>query len=170
MIYRPPAAYSAPLKWRFDLFSLSAAQDGADAGDEFAGVERLGQVIVGPEFQPDNPVDIFAARRQHKYRQRRRPPRSPDATQSLESVQPRQHHIQHDKRVGFVRHLRQTRFAVLNRLANKTLGTQKLRHEFTQLQIIVNDKHAIHNRPKRRDDGPLARLADFGSDSEGQWG
>ena len=33
----------------------------ADAGEQFAQAERLGETIVGAEFQPDHSVDLVAA-------------------------------------------------------------------------------------------------------------
>ena len=33
----------------------------ADAGEQFAQAERLGEIIVGAEFQPDHSVDLVAA-------------------------------------------------------------------------------------------------------------
>ena len=44
-------------------FALVAAQDAADTGTQLRQVERLGQVIVGPEFQPfDFVVERIAGR------------------------------------------------------------------------------------------------------------
>src|SRR6185437_13057419 len=51
------------------LVGAGAAQQGAYAGDEFAGVERLRYVIVGADLQPDDTVDIVAERRHHDDRQ-----------------------------------------------------------------------------------------------------
>ena len=33
----------------------------ADAGEQFAQAERLGEIFVGAEFQPDHSVDLVAA-------------------------------------------------------------------------------------------------------------
>ena len=41
------------------------AQHAADAGQELARVERLGEVVVGPDLEPDHPVDRLAGRGQH---------------------------------------------------------------------------------------------------------
>ena len=40
----------------------AAAQDRADAGHQFARGERLGHVVVGTEFEPDDLVDLAVAR------------------------------------------------------------------------------------------------------------
>ena len=71
-----------------------AAQDGADAGGQFARVERLRQVIVGAEFQADDAVDIFAARGQHDDRDFAL---LAQAAQDFEAVDARQHDVEHDE-------------------------------------------------------------------------
>ena len=43
----------------------AATDDGADARDELAEAERLDDVVVGAELQPDDPVDLFGARGHH---------------------------------------------------------------------------------------------------------
>jgi hypothetical protein len=42
-----------------------AAQDGLDARHQLAGIERLGQVVIGAELEADDLVDVLAAGRQH---------------------------------------------------------------------------------------------------------
>jgi hypothetical protein len=39
------------------------AQHCTDPGQQFAGIERLGQVIVGTHLQPNDPVDLLATSR-----------------------------------------------------------------------------------------------------------
>ena len=40
--------------------ALGTAQYGTDPGDKFARLERLGHIIVGADFQADDPVHRFA--------------------------------------------------------------------------------------------------------------
>jgi hypothetical protein len=42
-----------------------AAQHGAHAGQQFAGVERLGHVVVGAQLQPDDAVGLLTHGREH---------------------------------------------------------------------------------------------------------
>src|SRR5215218_3866394 len=51
----------APLRGR-------APQNGLDARDELARVERLRQVVVGADLEPDDLLDVLVARRQHQDR------------------------------------------------------------------------------------------------------
>ena len=41
--------------------AVGAAEDGADAGGEFAGAEGFGDVVVGAEFEADDAVDFAIA-------------------------------------------------------------------------------------------------------------
>ena len=45
-----------------------AAQDGAQAGLQFARLEWLGEIVVGAQFEADHAVHRLAARRQHQDR------------------------------------------------------------------------------------------------------
>ena len=50
---------------------LGPAQDGPDAGDELARAERLGQVVVGAELEPEQLVELVVASGEHHDRDRR---------------------------------------------------------------------------------------------------
>ena len=45
------------------------AQHGADAGQQLARVERLGEIVVGAHLQPDDPVRVLADGGEHDDRQ-----------------------------------------------------------------------------------------------------
>ena len=49
---------------------MAAAQHGLDAGDQFARVEGLADIVVGAHFQPDDAVDRLVSRGEHDDRQR----------------------------------------------------------------------------------------------------
>ena len=46
--------------------ALEAAQDRFDAGDEFAGGKRLGDVVVGAQFEAEDAVVFAGARGQER--------------------------------------------------------------------------------------------------------
>ena len=48
---------------------LGAPQHGANAGSELTGRERLRNVVVGAELEPDDPVGLLAAGGQHDHGQ-----------------------------------------------------------------------------------------------------
>ncbi len=47
------------------LAEFGAAQQRLDAGLQFAWAERLGDVVVGTEFETDHPIRLVGGRRQH---------------------------------------------------------------------------------------------------------
>jgi hypothetical protein len=73
---------------------IAAAEHGAHTRREFAGRERLGDVVIGSEFEADDPIGLLAARCQHdhwKVAARSDPPAQ------RQSVSAGQHHVEHDE-------------------------------------------------------------------------
>src|SRR6266478_3161610 len=60
-----PAAELAPAPLRIPLrrgaAGLLPSQHGTDARQKFPKAERLGDIVVGPQFQSDHPVDLVAS-------------------------------------------------------------------------------------------------------------
>src|ERR1700760_950122 len=74
----------------------SAAQDGTDARDQFTRVEGLGQVVVRADFEPENTIDVFAARGKDEHRNRRV---CAYPAQHIESAHAGQHEVEDDEGV-----------------------------------------------------------------------
>src|SRR5690606_18583797 len=54
------------LAWRARVFFRAATtQNGVDAGEQFAGIEGFGQVVVRTHLQPDDAVDLFRLGREN---------------------------------------------------------------------------------------------------------
>ena len=53
------AAALGVARWR-RASGLEAADDGADAGEQFTQIEGLRQIIVGAELEADHAVDVVA--------------------------------------------------------------------------------------------------------------
>ena len=68
-----------------------APQDGPQPGQQFARIERFGQVIVGADFQADDAVRVLAACGQH---QDRHVGAGTDRSAEFESVAVRQHQVE----------------------------------------------------------------------------
>ena len=66
---------------------IGAAQDRADPCDELARAERLGQVVVGAELEPEELVQLVVARRQHHDRDRRVAPQLAGDVEAVEAGQ-----------------------------------------------------------------------------------
>ena len=74
---------------------LGAPQHRAQPGQQLARRERLGDVVVGAELEPDHAIGLVAARGQHDHR---------DAVagvaqraQHREPVEPGHHHVEQDR-------------------------------------------------------------------------
>ena len=112
-----------------------AAQDGLDPRAQFAGIERLRQVVVGAHLQAQDPILLVAARRQHQDRRARR---RADAPEDFKSPDVGQHHVEHDDRGQ----PRQRAFdALTSRMQafdDVAVGDQVLRQQLAQLDVVVN--------------------------------
>ena len=71
---------------------LDPAQQRGDPGHQLAHPERLGEVVVGTDAEPDQDVRLVVARGQHQHRDR---PLGLDPPAHLVAVEPGQHHVQH---------------------------------------------------------------------------
>ena len=87
----------------------AALQDGADAGDQFAGREGFGHIIVRAKFKADDAVDLIIAGGQEQDRHGRA---GADAAANLEPVQFGQADVQHDEVRGFAHRVGQGQLAV----------------------------------------------------------
>src|ERR1700722_5277366 len=73
---------------------LRSPQRRLDPAGELAQRERLGDVVVGAELEPDDLVDLLGLGRQHDDRHRAAAPQLPA---DLEPIDPRQHQVEHDE-------------------------------------------------------------------------
>src|SRR5579884_236641 len=120
---------------------LAAAENGPDPGQQFPGIERLGQIVVSADLQSYDAVDILAARREHEHRDVRF---SSQASQHLQAVKSGQHHIEHHQiHRGLQRGL-QSIGARVRRLYVKPLPAQILIEQRAQLCVIVNQENFGH--------------------------
>ncbi len=70
---------------------MGTAQDRAKAGEQLTGAKRLGNIIVGTQFEPDHAVGFVALRGQHHDRYGAL---GTDPLTDFQAVHPRHHHIQ----------------------------------------------------------------------------
>src|SRR5690554_1483814 len=77
------------------FFGTPAAQDGVDTGEQFARIEGLGQVVVGPHFQTHDAVDFFGLGRE--YDDGRVVVPATQAPADRQTVFARQHQVKHQQ-------------------------------------------------------------------------
>ena len=124
--------------------ALVAADDAPDAGRELGQVERLGQVVVGPELEPLDLVVERIARRDDNH-----PRTLAQLLEPLEQPQAaaaRQHDVEQDAVVVVVLQLGQRRGIVGSLLHHVTLAAERPHHNLTQRGFIL-DNQQFHRIP-----------------------
>ena len=129
--------------------SLGAPQHRPDARDELLGAERLGDVVVRAELEPDERVGLVGARGEHDDRHGRL---APDGAGHVEPVEPRQPEVEHDE-VGPAGAQRVERgLAVAGAEHGVAGGAEIVAAERDDLGLVVDDEDRLHrdNRSRRR--------------------
>ncbi len=120
---------------------LRAPQHGTNAGDELLGAERLGDVVVSPEFQADELVRLVRPRGEHDDQHRRV---TAQCACHVETVEARQPQIQdHEIRTlgpGDAQGRRPVRGG-----RNGEPGTlQEVSRQAHDMRLVVDDQDALH--------------------------
>ena len=118
---------------------LDAPQDGMDARRQLARIEWLREIVVGAQFEADDAVDIFAARRQHQNRLMLDLAKLP---QYFKTVETRQHHVQHDQVELPGAGPLQALGAVVLHLDFEPLALEQFRQQRAQFYVVVDQKDA----------------------------
>ena len=125
------------------VLALRAAKQRAHAGDELVGAERLGEVVVGAHLEADDALGFVGARGQHDDRNRRRLLVGAQQPADFESVDVRQHHIQHDqiRRFGCGPSSSASRPDETRVVVYPALSRYR-RHQFRDVGIVLDDQDA----------------------------
>ena len=105
------------------------------------GVERLGQVIIGSDFQAKNAVHIFSACGENQHRNRRRGAQPP---QNIEPAHAGEHEIEDDQRVLHGESALETARTVVYRFDSESFRAETLCEKPAKLNVIVDDENAFH--------------------------
>ena len=98
-----------------------AAQDGVNSRGELAGIEGFGEVIIGADFQSDDPVHVVAVRGEHDDGNGGH---GTDFAENLEAAHAGKHHVENDEGIGAGESAAEAGAAVVN-----GFGAQALRDE-----------------------------------------
>jgi hypothetical protein len=120
------------------VFRLAgAAQHGADARQQLSGVERLGDVIIRPQFQPDDAIGFLGHGGEHDDRHigfRAEP------AGEIQPALPRQHQIQHHELVMPI-HEGPARFLAIARGGHpQAVALQELGQQVADFAVVIDDK------------------------------
>jgi hypothetical protein len=116
-----------------------APQRRLHARAELAHRERLGDVVVGAELEPEDLVDLLGLGREHDDRDRRA---GPQAAAHLEAVHPGHHHVEHDEVEGLLGEAVQ-RLAAVGRLHDVVaVPLQRERQQRLDRLLVVDEQDA----------------------------
>ena len=120
---------------------VAPAEHGAHARRQLARREGLGDVVVGAELEPDDPVGLFAARRQHDHGQ---VAARPDPPAQRQPVGAGQHHVEDDE-VGWAAFDQLPRGVAVARLDRvKAVALEVAGDNVAHDRLVVDDQHRRH--------------------------
>ncbi len=135
---------------------LDPAQQGPDPGHDLAHPERLRDVVVGADAEPDEQVGLVGAGRQHEHRHGAL---GLDAATHLEPVEAGQHEVEHDE-VGRVVGVSLHRAWPVEGLHDaKPLCHKAIRDRLVDRGVVLDDEQRRRRgRARRCWTGPLAHV------------
>src|SRR5439155_3218876 len=122
---------------------LRASQDGADARQQLARVERLAQIVVGAELEPDDTVDVVVLGSEHQDRRRTTRAQTPADRQA---VLARQHQIENDEVRRHTGERAVGASTVLGHLDGESLALEEIGEQRANVTIVLDDQDdlAVH--------------------------
>ena len=126
-----------------------AAQQRADARDELADAERLGQVVVGAALESEDLVGFLAPRREHEDRHVAVGRVAPDGAADGDAVESRQHQIEDHEIERLGARQAQPFVAVADRDGLQSLEREVQRDEVADVGLVLDHQH-----PRARRVGP----------------
>lgn len=119
--------------------ALRTAQDSAYARDQLPGREGFRNVVVGSQFEPDDPIGLFTAGGEHDHRHRCEGPEPPT---HLKAVDSRKHEVEHDE-IGRIGQGSVERcLTVTGHLDGEALALEISGHDLGDGLIVVDDENA----------------------------
>ena len=123
----------------------TTSKDGLDAGDELPRAEWLRDVVVGPDREPDERVDLVGACGEHDHVDVGLGAETPE---HLDTVDARHHHVEeHEIRMPIACEV-EGFDAVGGGVDLEALGLQIAAHEVADPAFVVGDEHARLRRTR----------------------
>ncbi|CCV15319.1 hypothetical protein MESS4_750254 [Mesorhizobium sp. STM 4661] len=116
-----------------------APHQAPDSGNQFPRIERLCNVVVRAQFEPNDAIDIISERRQHNDRCLSRCTQSPA---DVEAVLPRQHGVEDDQVKGLSAHRTIHVRGGFGRHRVKAILGQHLDQHRCDFRVILDEKDA----------------------------
>ena len=123
---------------------LGATEQGFDAGDEFAGAEGLGDVIIGAHFEAYDAVGFVAARGEHQDGKTVEGFVLADFAADVQAGHFREHEIEQEKIGRCFLERREAAGTVEGGIDLKAFVGKIVADEFNDIAIVFNDEYAFH--------------------------
>ena len=120
---------------------VGPAQDRLDPRHEGSRVERLRDVVVRPELQADDRVDVVRSRREHQHR---RVADAPDLAADLEAVELWQHQVEDHERRVVPAEERQRLLAIGRRDDGEPFLLEVQAQQVDDVALVVDDEDGFH--------------------------
>ncbi len=120
-----------------------AAADGADAGEEFAGVEGFGEVVVGAHLEADDAVDVFAAGGEEEDAVGGG---GAEAGEDFEAVDAGEHDVEEDHGPGAGAGGFEAGVAAVDGVDAEVVAGEVLGEHVAELDIVVDEEDVFHVR------------------------
>jgi len=120
---------------------VGTPEHGPDPRHELPRAERLGDVVVGPHLEAEDPIELLGARRQHDDRQVHRRFRGTETSAHLEPVGAGEHQVEHDQRGPLRGHLRECALARIGLTHRVALLLQMKPDELTDVLLVLDHQN-----------------------------
>jgi hypothetical protein len=118
-----------------------AAQHGADAGNEFAGIKGLGNIVVGADFEAENAVHGFSAGGE---KDDRNAGLGAEGLEKLKAGAAREHHVKDDHVVLAGEGGLETGAVVKDGIDLKALILEEALEKGDKALIVIDKEYAAH--------------------------
>jgi len=118
-----------------------AAADGADAGEELAGIEGLGEVIVGAHLEADDAVDVFAAGGEEEDAVGGE---GAEAGEDFEAVDAGEHDVEKDHGPGVGARGFKAGVAAMDGVDAEIVASEVFGEHVAELYVVVDEEYVFH--------------------------
>jgi len=115
----------------------TSAKNGANAGDQFARIERLWEIVVGAGFESGNAVGVISAGSEHDDGNLRM---ETNAAENFAAVENRPHDVEDDDLECLGERFADAGFAVMSGGDSKAIHFEELRERLAECGVIVNQQ------------------------------
>jgi hypothetical protein len=117
---------------------LHAPQNGPYAGGQFAGIERLGKVVVGAQFEADDAVGVLAAGGEHEDGEFAL---LAEAAQDFEAIHAGEHNVKDNQAKVAAESRFETAATVGFALHGVAVALQQLLQQRAKFGVIIDDEY-----------------------------